>query len=88
MERRKFNLSAWVAVGLTGFLAIASTISAFSVTKYKAETFEKQAETYHEELIDFQKMYREDQRRTTEQLTDVSNSIARIEQALELSKKK
>jgi hypothetical protein len=77
-------MSAWAAVGLAAFLAAATAIQGFAVTKYKADQFEKQATVYRNELIDFQKMYKEDQRRTSDQLSVLSNAVARIEQALDV----
>lgn len=82
MERRKFNLSAWVAVGLAGFLAIASTISAFSITQYKVDAFAKQAAVDRAELMDFRKLYMQDQRRNMDDISTIKQSVARIEEAI------
>ena len=83
-ERRKFNLSAWAAVGLASFLATIAGVQGYAVTKYKADLFEKQAVEYRVELVKFQEIYRGDQRRTDDKLSSLAQSVARIEQALDI----
>jgi hypothetical protein len=83
MERRKFNISAWAAVAVAIVLASTSAIQTFAVTKYKADTFERQAAEYRVELGIFQKQYFCDREKSMEELTIIKTSIARIEQKID-----
>jgi uncharacterized lipoprotein YehR (DUF1307 family) len=82
IERRKINIAAWVAVGLTAFIAVASTISAFSVTQYKVDSFARQSAIDRSELKEFRLTYTEEQRKTYEDVSAIKQSVARIEESL------
>lgn len=82
MERRKFNLAAWAAAGVAIILTTISGLQSYSVTKYKADLFENQAKGHQAELTEFKKAYLSDRDKTNGDISDIKQSVARIEEKL------